>query len=229
MGSKTPSISQPTQRLLVVHFIHLIPTLGPDLDDLRLFEALHKNWCTQSLDILDIQTPVEKGFGPTKYTQNTFSGGIWMSTEYVKYSGSFRKISMNPFTNLMSLFNSSRLSFFFVKPRWTNLPYSHYILIEGNGLLDISAIGFEPVDLQFLQYQLAYQVGWLVGWLVGWIGWWFSLCIFVTESRFFVLFIRFSFRSPEPKMHAKMISWDYYDLFFFKFKMTKVGAEKCQL
>ena len=65
-----------------------------------------------------------------------------------------------------------------MKPRWTNLPYSHYILIEGNGLLDISAIGFEPVDLQFLQYQLAYQVGWLVGW----IGRWFSLCIFVTES-----------------------------------------------
>ena len=91
MGSKTPSISQPTERLLVVHFIHLIPTLGPDLDDLRLFEALHKNWCTQSLDILDIQTPVEKGFGPPKYTQNTFSGGIWMYTEYVKHSGSFRK------------------------------------------------------------------------------------------------------------------------------------------
>ena len=129
MESKTPSIRQPTQRLLVVHFIHLIPTLGPDLDDLRLFEALHKNWCTQYLDILDIQTPVEKGFGPPKYTQNTFSGGIWMSTEYVKHSGSFRKISMNPFANLMSLFNSSRLSFFFVFLWNRGGPIFHTVII----------------------------------------------------------------------------------------------------
>ena len=31
---------------------------------------------------LDIQTPVEKVFGPPKYTQNIFSGGIWMSRVY---------------------------------------------------------------------------------------------------------------------------------------------------
>lgn len=105
----------------------------------------------------------------------------------------------------MSLFNSSCLSFFFVKPRWTNLPYSHYILIEGNGLLDISAIGFEPVDLQFLQYQLAYQVGWLVG-LVGWMDW---LVVFVgVYSLLFVEFFVFFFqiqkfqKAGAPKMHA---------------------------
>ena len=96
-----------------------------------------------------------------------------------------------------------------MKPRWTNLPYSHYILIEGNGLLDISAIGFEPVDLQFLQYQLVYQVGWLdwldwlVGWLVGLVGG-FRWCLFVTFRRVFRVFPSDSEISEglPPKMHA---------------------------
>ena len=45
-----------------------------------------------------------------------------------------------------------------VQPRYANLQYIHYVFIEGHGLLNISAIGYEPVDLQSLEFVFGYQV-----------------------------------------------------------------------